>query len=255
MSNQNNNIVKFSFFDGIKFPFAVIFSNAKNFIKLSSFFSVFTCLLFFLFYVFTCWGIEKCMPSTGAFATSLLFFLFCAAVFIDLWQKIAFGNEKIISIMKTFSITRTLKVFYFLLFIAFAILVVFGGIYYLNNRVVTADFVKELVIFVVVSLFVCVNVFVILGSAVFVPYYNKNKKYYITKLCWSIVDNIYIILGWFIGFLFILYVIISMLNTFVLAFLPQILENFVTFFTVYFVISIWISVINYQYKCIADSDN
>lgn len=254
MSDKSSNLVNFPFIEGFKYPFKVIFDNAKNFISLSALLSFYTCFLFYSFYVFSCWGQEVCVPSTKIFIAISLFFAFGVAVFIDLWQKIAFSGEKVDSIKKIFSLKDSLRVFYFILFVVFLFSVIFGGIYYLNERVVTADFEKELAVFAIVSLLVFLCVYTVFCLELFVPYYNKSNKFYVSRTILSVIDNIYKLFGWFMGYLFIIYVIITVLNSIILVYLPQVIVNFVTLIVVYFVISVWISMLNYQYSFINKED-
>lgn len=251
MSDKNIDFIKFPFFSGIRYPFDVFLSNIKSFFKLSFVFSAISCVVFYFLSFALCWGRDICVQNVYMYFAVALFYIFIIAAFIDLWQKTAFGKESAGNIFKEFSLKRTLKVYCFLLYVTILYVAIFGGIYYLKNRVVTASFEKELSIFIIVSLFVCLSIFGVLCMSVFVPYYKQNEKYLASKICWSAVDNIYIIFGWFILFLFLLYFIITILNSVILFYVPQAISDFVLIMFFYFIISLWISMLNYQYKYIS----
>ncbi|MCM1322561.1 MAG: hypothetical protein NC218_00050 [Acetobacter sp.] len=214
MEKSSNVKVDFSFWEGITFPFECIYRHFKDFCYLIGSFSLFSAILMmFAGRGFACAsGLEGSIYCINNVWFSLILFVFLfilMACFVNRWWKIAFYNMSFKEAMKIKFGIADIKTMGFIFLYLMVFCAIGIGFYWLYARVVTPNWVTELLLFMLVSLFIIGGFFIIANAVVFARFLDGQEWLVFGKTFLPVFDNIYKLIAWFLFYLLLLIYLIQ----------------------------------------------
>lgn len=256
MKSANNQKIIIPFWRGILYPFQNINKNFTKFLKLTMLFSIITTITTFVLgrsYVCAL-NIDTVFCSSSAVnaTLSVVIYLSCFSLYINRWNIL---STKDVFLKETFTkpyYKIDLKAFC-IIFINILALAVMGiCIYLLNQRKVTPNFNLELGLFILFSFFILLSLMVFTNNVLLLRFLNSKNYLELNKTIIPTFDNIYKYLLWFMLFFAFFAILLKNLFFFILSSNGAIFniiagELFINF-TLYTIMSFWISNLQYQEK-------
>ncbi len=262
MKNTNNQKIIIPFWGGCLYPFQNIKNNFIKFLKLTSLFSLITTILsFVLGRSFAC-SINLdtifCSFSHINSISSIVITIACLSLYVNRWNT---TSTQDIAIKKTFSkpyLKKDLRALFIIFINILAFSTMGGSIYLLNQRKVTPNFNLELGLFILFSFLIILSLIILVNNVLLLRFLNSKKFLNLNKIFWPTFDNIYKYISWFIIFFILFAVILKNIFFSILssggAILHIILGEFFINFTLYTIMSFWISNLQYQEKYLFKED-
>ena len=239
---NNKNVVKMSFFKGLKVSFDSIVDNFFIFTFLSLFCSFFISLAN---YVFVAYG----MTNPVILLSFIFAFFLFTSFFVNNWYNVIEHKDvSIKSIFINFSFKDTLRTSTFLFFNCLAWSVVVGISFYLYNKDATTTLTHEFFIFFMLSLIVILCLLFLLNFVVFICFLRKEKWFVFSKVFLPTYDNVNKIMGWTFVLLIMFFILLNEVSVSSMYDIPNFLVTGLFIWVFYFCLAFYISILNYQYE-------
>lgn len=205
MSKQEKII--FPFFQGIVFPVQELFKHFSVFLQLAGAVSLcYSVIILLMGQNYFCLSAERpeglfCLTNAYVSVFSFLLWGFFLAYFINRWYLITKTDVSVKKALQTPCWVRDLKTFCFLCAYLGLWLLIGAVFYILKKRIATPDWVVELLYFTLGAVIIIVAVFLLLNSVLFVRYLQGKDWLVLKQTAFSIFDNIYKILAYFLFYL------------------------------------------------------
>ncbi len=267
-NSTNKDNKNFSFYKGLNFSFNEIGSNFKNFTKLAGVFAVLNSFIILLASIITLIvnnrddGGNLVVDITIA-SVSLFFILVLIGIYCQRWYLLSIGQVSFNEVIKYRDKNKDIKSILFIFGFVVLYSIIGFCFYELKSRVFTAtsNLNREVVFFVFHSFIILFSLFLLMNFVVYYKFLNGEKWFVFEKTFLLIFDNIYKLSAWFIVYLLILALSLSLLHNLMnyVSFLPSVISGGMFIiglnFVLYFNMTLYISLLKYQNNCLLSVDN
>lgn len=200
--NKPNNQTFLPFWQGLFYPFTVI-KNNKNYLRLTLIFALFlTTTTFLLGRSYLCnfnnTTLKLCSNSPLLSIISIMFFWITNAIYANRLLLITSTNISIKQAIKTKNYKQDLKTLLIIFLNITAWTAIITSIYILAHRKATPNFFFELGYFTLFSFIIFIALIYLLNNVLTYRFIENKKYMLLNKTFWTIFDNLYKFLIWFL---------------------------------------------------------
>ncbi len=235
---KKNELVKMSFFKGLKVSFDSIIDNFKSFM----FFSLFCSLPLSALKIFL--SIKE--DSFVCFLVFAFIFLFVVSFFINCWFNVLNKENNIKNILKSFSVKNVFRTLFFVFANILAWVLIIGISMFLFNRVVEFNFWLEFLLYLGLSFIIMLCFIFLLNYVIFIRFLKREEWFVFRNHFWALYDNVNKIIAWTFVLFLMFFVLCKELSSFFV--LPDFFVNMIYLWAFYFCLAFYISILNYQYE-------